>query len=71
MGNKKSTLAERMSDIDLTQVIVPQCHQCQHYHRGTLTCEAYPKGIPRGILMNLVDHRKPYPGDQGIKFEQK
>lgn len=33
------------------------------------TCDAFPAGIPREILENRADHRKPYPGDRGIHFE--
>jgi len=31
-------------------------------------CNAYPEGIPKAILTNKVDHRKPYRGDHGIQF---
>ncbi len=51
------------------EVNVPQCHSCKHYHFGTLTCDAYPEGIPQSILLNIADHTKAFPGDHGIHFE--
>jgi hypothetical protein len=51
-------------------VPVFQCKQCRHY-QGDGKCTAFPGGIPDPILFFEHDHRKPYPGDQGIRFEPK
>jgi hypothetical protein len=32
---------------------------------------AFPAGIPEKILFYEHDHRKPFPGDHGIRFESK
>lgn len=32
------------------------------------TCEAFPDGIP-GPIWGGADHRKPWPGDHGLRFE--
>ena len=45
-----------------------QCALCRHYN-GDATCAAFPDRIPREILSNQHDHRQPYPGDGGIRFE--
>jgi hypothetical protein len=32
-------------------------------------CAAFPNGIPDAIAEGDVEHREPYPGDRGIRFE--
>lgn len=48
----------------------PACLSCAHHRPGALTCEAFPTGIPRPILLSEVTHKKPYPGDHGLRFKQ-
>jgi hypothetical protein len=44
------------------------CTSCVRWHRGTLTCEAYPGRIPDAILDGREQHRTPYPGDRGLQY---
>ncbi len=53
-----------------------QCLECRHYQgvqdRVTFpvhVCEAYPDGIPDAIITGMHDHREPFAGDKGIRFE--
>ncbi len=51
---------------------LPLCLACQRLRRpvrGRLACAAFPGGIPAPLLGASADHREPYPGDQGIRFE--
>lgn len=33
------------------------CLFCEHWHEdGTITCEAFPEGIPHVIISNEIDH---------------
>lgn len=51
-----------------------RCLHCKHYHwtekKNIQSCEAFPDGIPEDIFMNHINHNAPYPGDNGILFEQ-
>jgi hypothetical protein len=51
-------------------VILSQCSNCKNLNRGTVTCKAFPSRIPDEILTNEHNHKKPYPGDNGVRFEK-
>jgi len=34
-------------------------------------CEAFPKGIPEKILDGEDDHKKPFPGDNGVQYKPR
>ncbi len=51
----------------------PMCLFCKHYiesEEGN-ACKAFPQGIPWQIFSEYYDHRKEFPGDNGIRFELK
>lgn len=55
--------------------IFPQCLVCRFFEKSQdekygLFCKAYADGIPDAILTGEHDHREPYPGDNGIRFEE-
>jgi hypothetical protein len=48
------------------------CAFCKHLRSSqgeTLTCEAFPNGIPEPIATTKVEHTSSYPSDNGIRFE--
>ncbi len=52
------------------------CLRCTHldldaFVQGKHRCAAFPDGIPMPIWMGENNHQKPYPGDQGIRFEPR
>lgn len=57
----------------------PLCTRCLHLHDqadafdtedGAWTCDAFPEGIPEGILFGEIDHTQPVEGDHGIQYEE-
>ena len=55
-------------------VVIPQCLNCAHFNEDdedANACKAFPLGIPSEILLGRVDHRKAFPGDNGIRFKAK
>jgi len=49
----------------------PICSLCRHQGEDRYTCEAFPDGIPDEIWFGQVDHKTPYPRDNGIRFEKR
>jgi hypothetical protein len=47
------------------------CAWCTRFRpavRDRTICEAFPEGIPEAIRLMDHDHRRPYPGDHGLRF---
>ena len=47
------------------------CLKCKHLNKDEISCDAFTDTIPQDILASVFDHRKPFPGDNGILFEPK
>ena len=52
------------------QIGIVQCEKCKH-GRVPGKCDAFPDGVPLEIAAGEHDHRVPFPGDNGIRFEAK
>ena len=60
----------------MTQPREGACIFCKHMHADGRSCDAFRDGIPDDLRFSDLgsnkppyDHRKPYPGDNGIRFE--
>ncbi len=53
------------------------CYACKNFTdaqfiedtRRKLSCVAFPEGIPAEIINGDLDHTKPYPKDNGVRYE--
>lgn len=48
----------------------PACWTCVRKHTTGATCDAFPLGIPQDILTGANQHRKPFPGDNGLQYKK-
>lgn len=57
----------------MTSFVPAICLACKllQMNDGDPNCEAFPEGIPAEILLGGFDHRGAFPGDGGVRFEQK
>lgn len=53
----------------MESIYIP-CNYCRHRIGKTITCKAFPKGIPKELMLR-GEHDTPYPNDNGIRFEPK
>ncbi|MBE0418183.1 MAG: hypothetical protein IBX63_10500 [Coriobacteriia bacterium] len=62
----------KIDDSSIINPVFPICPTCKHLWPTSepLACEAFPDGIPDDILMGF-DHRKPYEGDGGVRYEPR
>ncbi len=51
------------------EIGLSQCVWCRHRADDGRRCRAFSKEIPDAILKNRHDHRYPYDGDHGLRFE--
>lgn len=56
--------------LDLDEPRPSPCSSCQHKHSGKATCDAFPTRIPLVFLTGENQHDEPYPGDNGIQYEE-
>lgn len=54
----------------MTTIVQPICLGCKHFdpNADELSCAAF-SSIPKAIVRSEADHRQPYVGDNGIRFE--
>jgi hypothetical protein len=49
-----------------------QCWTCAHLSDGpSMTCKAYPEGIPDALQLGRESHSRPYKGDNGIRWKPR
>jgi hypothetical protein len=61
---------EKSPDV-VPQTICAMCVRLRSRAGQWPTCAAFPAGIPKEIINGGFDHRQPFPGDNGIRFELK
>ena len=60
----------------MTESLMSLCVFCKRCHKRDFServprCDAFPNGVPDEIYFDCGDHRKPFAGDNGIRFERR
>lgn len=60
-------------EVQTLPAISPQCVTCANLldAGAKRQCKAYPNGIPDEVWTGLINHRRPYQGDNGIQYERR
>lgn len=59
-----------MNSIDEESGLPVACWTCKHYdEKSRIRCKAFPGGIPLPIQWGEFDHRQPFEGDNGVRYE--
>ena len=56
------------ADLDDMTDRLPTCFGCRRYRGDSLSCEAFPDGIPDDIASGDFDHHESHDGDHGLRF---
>ena len=46
-------------------ISIRYCNKCIHFDAGTLSCPAFPNGIPAGLLAGSIKHLSKFPEQIG------
>lgn len=72
MSPDDDEIPNRLDGTRSTESTSATCRHCRHLellnHR---TCAAFPEGIPDELWWAYRGHREPFPGDQGIQYEER
>jgi hypothetical protein len=71
LTNHKEKIRHQVAPVTKPPIKIPPrpCVGCRYYDQPEWNCLAFPLGIPDEIRRGEHDHREPYPGDGGLRFE--
>ena len=72
MAPDDDAIPNRLDGTRSTESTSATCRHCRHLqHPARRTCAAFPDGIPNDLWWAYRGHREPFPGDQGIQYEER
>ena len=69
--DQEENIADRQTIAMRNRLSGFSCLKCKHLNEDGISCKAFTDVIPQDIRASVFDHRKPFPGDNGILFEPK